>query len=58
MILRTEGGAPIAKVRSFESRRGSKRRKKKKTHFVSLFFLLAIFSLFFLLCTSKMISRA
>jgi hypothetical protein len=54
MILRTEGGAPIAKVRSFESRRGSKRRKKEKDPFCklkSLFFFLLFFhySFFFAL---------
>jgi hypothetical protein len=40
------------KVISFESKRGSKRRKMKKLMF------LAIFSLFLFLHTSKMISQA
>jgi hypothetical protein len=49
------------KARIFESRRGTKRRKKgEKMHFVSwkVFSFLAIFSLLLFICTSKMISKA
>jgi len=43
----------------FENKRGPKKRKGKKTHFVSwkAFYFLVIFSLFLFLCTCKMISR-
>jgi uncharacterized membrane protein (DUF485 family) len=46
------------KVRSFESRRGPKKRKNTFCELKSLFFLLLFFSLLLFICTSTMISRA